>query len=103
MKQIIINVFIFVLDNIRLMFIISGKQTKSEGRDVVELLHHRVHIAHAAQILNSRKSVEISAVGGWCESRFFRLVNSVNLFEPVILEDFIDNIRHLRILTNGQK
>jgi hypothetical protein len=54
-KHIVVHLLILMLHQILSLPVISTEQVVSEGRDVEELLEHRVHVANAPQIPQSHE------------------------------------------------
>jgi len=103
MQNIIINVLVLMFDVICFDLIISCHQTESKCWNIVKLLHHWVHIANCPKIFDTTETMIAPRIGLRREPSSFWLVNSINLFKPVIFQNLIDYIGHLAVFADDQQ
>jgi len=103
MQDVIIDILAFMLDDIVCLAVICGKQAVSQSWHVVKLLQHRVHIAHCPQILDAAVAVPASSIRLRRETWLLRLINSVDLPQPVVFEDFFGQTWNFVRLANREQ
>ena len=70
--------------------VIRGEKGVPESWNVEELLHHGVHVADAAEVLDARKFVRRASRVLWCHSFLFLLVQLQDEWVPEVLNECLN-------------